>query len=134
MIPIKYWKEKNLFEFLRAYAPDLRTMEDTMSRWDCISDDKEYVIELKCRRTHYPTLLIEKKKYDALIEKAGELGYKALYINSTPNGIYVWHLSDVDEPEWKIENKHPATTAFGNTRRVEKEVGYLKTEDARMFE
>ena len=116
--------EQLLFDELKTVVPDLARAEHKMSRWDCRSDCSRLLIELKCRRTHYPTLLLEKKKYDAMLSKAEELGYEPLYINSTPKGIYVFNLKDLDI-EFKVEHKHPATTAFGNRSRVAKEVGYL---------
>lgn len=125
---ISVWREKDLFAFLQNKMTDLTMMEDTMSRWDCISDRKKLVIELKCRRKHYDTLLIEKKKFDALMLKAEQIGYRPMYINSTPQGIFGWYLDKVDI-EFKVEHKHPATTAFNNKGRVPKEVGYLSIED-----
>lgn len=125
MDKLSLWREKDLFNYLKETTKDLRLMEDTYSRWDCITDEDKEVIELKCRRTHYPTLLIEKKKFDAIVEKAKEVGYRPVYINTTPKGIYKWYL-DEEEIEWKVEHRHPATTAFGNRTRVAKEVGYLE--------
>lgn len=122
------WKEQDLFEYLQGKQEDLALMENEYSRWDCVSKTGGYIAELKCRRKHYPTLLIEKKKYDALIAQANEIGYKAYYVNSTPKGIYQWDLTKV-EIEWKVEHKHPATTSFGNRHRVAKEVGYLHIDD-----
>ena len=125
------WKEADLFAWLKENEfSDLQLMEETYSKWDCITDVRESVIELKCRRAHYPTMLIEKKKYDAVVARAEELGYSPLYINSTPQGVFVWDLDTVDV-EFKVEHKHPATTAFGNRQRVPKEVGYLDVENAR---
>lgn len=126
------WKEKDLFAYLKLHHyPDLHKVEDTYSRWDCISKDR--VIELKCRRTHYPTMLIEKKKYDALQLEAKKLKHKAVYINSTPRGIYKWLLDDNLPIEWLIEHKHPATTSFGNRNIISKEVGYLDIKDAKVL-
>lgn len=116
--------EKELFEFLKGLDDSLVMMKQKYSRHDCVSEKHKSVIELKCRKKHYDTMLIEKKKYDALVAKAEALGYTPYYINSTPEGIYSWNLNDI-EINWKIENKHPATTSFGNRMRVEKEVGYL---------
>jgi hypothetical protein len=125
-------KEEALFLHLKEnFYPDLEFAPETYSKHDCI--DGEVLIELKCRNKHYPTMLIEKKKYDYLTETANELGLLPLYVNSTPEGIYKWDLSSVDI-EWKVENKHPATTTFHNNRRVEKEVGYLDVEEAEVLE
>ena len=125
--------EKELFETLKKTIPDLEKTKSQFSRHDCISDLDELVIELKCRKKHYPTMLIEKKKYDHLLAKAEELRYTPLYINSTPEGIFVWYLKDL-KIDFKLETKHPATTHFGYTQRVPKEVGYLSIEDAERLE
>ena len=82
------------------------------------------VIELKCRRTHYDQLLIEKKKFDALIARADELGYLAVYVNSTPLGIYLWNLYNDNAIDWQQEQM-PATTDFQNGNKVNKIVGFL---------
>ena len=125
-------KEEALFLHLKeTYYPDLEFSEDQYCKYDCRDD--EVVIELKCRNTHYPTMMIEKKKYDALIAVAEDKALTPLYVNSTPEGIFAWNLYDVDI-EWRIENKHPATTAFANTNRVPKEVGYLDINEAKVLE
>ena len=130
---MKYLDEKELIEILREEKyPDLEKMKNEFSKWDCTSADDALVIELKCRRKHYPTMLIEKPKFEALLARAKELDYTPLYINSTPTGIYSWDLTKV-LIEWKIENKHPATTSFGARGRVPKEVGYLNIEDAEIL-
>ena len=68
-------------------------------------------------------MTIEKKKFDALIAKAEHLFYNAVYINSTPLGIFAWNLS-LQEIKW---HKHwmPASTDFGKSEQIEKIVGFL---------
>ena len=125
--------ENELFESLKKTIPDLEKTKSKFSRHDCVSGLDRLVIELKCRKKHYPTMLIEKKKYDHLIAKAEELNFTPLYINSTPERVFVWYLDKLDI-EFKLETKHPATTHFGYTQRVPKEVGYLSIEDAERIE
>ena len=118
--------EKELFTYLKnMYLADLTFAEDSMSRWDCVSDHSKVRIELKCRRTHYDTLLLEKKKYDAMIESVKGSGYRPLYINSTPKGIYSFDLSEI-KPKWIVNNLNPATTDFSDNGKVYKEVAYLE--------
>jgi hypothetical protein len=116
--------ELELLQFLQTnYLRDLKKSPDKFSTHDCVSDEAELVIELKCRRTHYEELLIEKKKFDALVSKAENLNYKAAYINSTPLGIYGWNLSLLTI-DWQTEQM-PATTDFENANQIGKVVGFL---------
>ena len=116
--------ELELFTYLREnLLADLKSSNGQYDRTDCFSNSNKLVIELKCRRTHYEELLIEKKKFDALNAKAAELSFNACYINSTPQGIYGWNLSSV-EIQWQ-EQLMPATTDFENVEKVSKVIGYL---------
>ena len=64
------WSEQDLFDYLKFnWYPDLVMSKKQMSRWDCYSPMLKYRIELKCRKAHYDSLMLEKTKYDAMIEK-----------------------------------------------------------------
>lgn len=128
------WNEGDLFEFLRLNMyPDLVKAKNPMSKWDCYSPDSGHRLELKCRRKHYDTLLIEKKKYDSMVNKCNEHLDTPMYFNSTPNGIYSFNLNLI-QPNWEINNKNPATTYFRNTEKVDKEVAYLEISKANKYE
>ena len=81
-------------------------------------------LELKCRRTHYDTLMIEKNKWDYLADIRARTGAKTLYINSTPRGVYQWDLGAVIEPEWALK-RLPITTDFANKAFNERLAGFL---------
>jgi hypothetical protein len=116
--------ELELVQFLQTnYLRDLKKSQNQFSTHDCVSDEQRLVIELKCRRTHYDEMTIEKKKFDALIAKAEHLFYNAVYINSTPLGIYAWNLS-LQEIDWHT-HWMPASTDFGKSEQIEKVVGFL---------
>lgn len=92
------------------------------------------IIEAKIRDTHYPTLLLEKIKYDALIGKATELSSskytcKIMYLCTTPNGSYYFDLHKI-EPIW-IKEMHWASTTDKSKGKVLKDVFYLKLEDGK---
>jgi hypothetical protein len=121
--------EAELFTYLqKEHYPDLVKSEGTYDTFDCSSRMAEHYIELKCRRTHYDTLLIEQMKYRHLIEQAVRLKMLPFYINSTPEGIFSFDLTEIPEPEWH-NHLMPATTDFENTDKKEKIVGYLNLED-----
>ena len=122
--------EAELFEYLQeSLYPDLVKSEGIYDSFDCISQQAGHYIELKCRHTHYPTLLIEEMKYRKLITQSAERDLIPFYINSTPLGVYSFDLMDIPEPEWVI-HWMPATSEFDNRNEIEKLVGYLDIEEA----
>ena len=122
--------EAELFEYLQeSLYPDLVKSEGIYDSFDCISQQAGHYIELKCRHTHYPTLLIEEMKYRKLITQSAERDLIPFYINSTPLGIYSFDLMDIPEPEW-FNHIMPATSEFENQEKIIKSVGYLDIEEA----
>ena len=129
---MKNWDELDLFYYLvNCCYPDLVKARKQMSRWDCYSPNTSHRIELKCRGKHYDTLLIEKKKYDAMMEKAIDNYDIPIYINSTPNGVYRFNLNIV-KPKWEIQY-HNKTTNFNERQKIEKEVAMLPIIDAEIL-
>ena len=119
-----------LFDFLKMNLyPDLERAPGIYDAFDCISAKAAHFIELKCRQTHYSTLLIEQMKYQKLISQAYHRDLLPFYINSTPLGIYSFDLTDMPEPEW-VTHRMPATSEFANKSKVNKLVGYLAIEEA----
>jgi hypothetical protein len=124
------WKEIDLFNYLKENVYfDLVKSKNQMSRWDCYSPATGHRIELKCRTRHFDTLLLEKKKYIAMIEECEKHLDIPIYINSTPKGVFSFNLHKIN-PTFEINNKNPATTQFYNTQRIEKEVTYLEINQA----
>ena len=122
------WNEEQLFDWLKEYVYfDLVKAKNQMSRWDCYSPKFKHRIELKCRRKHYDSLLLEKSKYDAMIFEAGKHLDIPMYINSTPEGIYSFDLLEI-EPEWIFKSLR-ATTQFANNKNIVKKVAFLDIEE-----
>lgn len=116
-------KEQELFDYLKdKHFPDLEKSEGAYDSFDCTTLERGLYIELKCRHTHYPDLLIEEMKYRRLVNQANEL--TPYYINSTPKGVWAFDLSRIPEPAWQ-ERRMPATTEFSDTRKIMKLVGFL---------
>jgi len=129
---VKNWNENDLFKYLQnCWYPDLVKARKQMSKWDCYSPTSKHRIELKCRGAHYDTLLIERKKYDAMISKADENLDIPIYINSTPKGIYKFNLYLVN-PKWEIQY-HNKTTHFSDNNKIKKEVAMLPVIDAEIL-
>jgi hypothetical protein len=127
--------EETLFLRLKeVLIPDLERAVDEFSSFDCTSKILNAHIELKCRHTHYSSLLIEKSKYDRLMEIAKTNLMAPLYINSTPEGVWAFNLLKFDNITWTEQDNLPATTEFDNKEKVTKAVGFLPIEDGdRLF-
>jgi hypothetical protein len=118
-------KEQELFDWLKAEKfPDLIHSPEVYDGFDCVSEKEKLFIELKSRRTHYPELLIEKMKYDFLLEESAKLGLAPWYVNHTPEGIWAFALLDLKEIEW-AEKWLPSTTEFANKNNKMKMVGFI---------
>ena len=120
--------EEELFDQLSELIPDLKKAENEYSTFDCTSEILNAYIELKCRHTHYSTLLIEKSKYDRLIDEARSKLMAPLYINSTPEGVWSFNLNKFDDLVWTDQDNLPATTEFDNKEKVTKLVSFLPVE------
>ena len=122
-------KEQQLFDWLQANKfPDLIHSPETYDGFDCTSESEKLFIELKCRRTHYPDLLIEKMKYDFLLSESAKLGLAPWYINWTPEGIWAFDLLSLkSEIQW-AEKWLPSTTEFANKNNKMKLVGFIHTD------
>jgi hypothetical protein len=117
-------QEKDLFELVKKHIlPDLQESEYKVSKYDCYSLEKRIDIELKCRRTHYDDLVIEKMKFDALILRSDKFNTTPVYINSTPQGVWSFQISRLPTPDWS-KRKMPRTTDFSDNNMIFKEVGY----------
>ena len=128
-------EEQLLTHLARTSVPNLERMEYGFSHWDCTAFYEtslgrvDFILELKCRETHYPEMLIEQAKYDWLIEEAGKRSAKPACVNWTPQGIFAWDLYRVKEPSW-APRLMPATTQFENNEEIVKVVGFLPVVDA----
>lgn len=117
-------KESDLFIFVKEnFLKDLQMSEERFSRYDCYSLAYGMDIELKCRRAHYDNLIIERSKHDALLERAIKFGTRAVYINSTPVGVWAFYISRI-RIEWE-ERDLPRNTDFGDQGKIPKMIGYL---------
>ncbi len=84
-------------------------------------------MEAKCRDDHHNGFLfIQQDKYKVLMEKKN-----CWYVNSTPNGIYIFDLKDIEEPVWREQSMLKSTYYNnGSTDVIKKLVGDLPTSKA----
>lgn len=120
----QFANEQQLFDFIKDnFIKDLHPSEYSTSRYDCFSERYQMDIELKCRRKHYEGLIIEKGKYDALMNRCKTYGTTPVYINSTPEGVWGFYLEQFDLV-WEHRDL-PKQTDFSRREKISKEISYL---------
>jgi hypothetical protein len=120
--------EQGLFDYIKeTYLEDLQKSEHTYEYIDATSYGYRLSIELKCRHTHYDELILEKDKYESLMQQANELGFTPFYINSTPQGIYAFNLRKITVT-WTTK-RLPSSTV-DNGPDVDKEIALLHIDKA----
>lgn len=120
--------ENELFEYIKErYLEDLTKSKDQYEYLDATSYGYRLSIELKCRQTHYDELILEKDKYESLMQQANALGFTPFYINSTPKGIYAFNLRKI-KVTW-ITKRLPANT-FEKGPAIDKEIALLHIDKA----
>ena len=121
---LKYWREYDLFKWLSVnYYKLLVDTSGGYSKSDCYDIATKHRIELKCRAKHYDDLIIEKNKYKYLVDVSKKYGDIPIYINSTPKGIYLFKLNNI-EFKW-FQKSLPKTTDFENKKTVKKEISKI---------
>lgn len=80
------------------------------------------VIEMKFRNKYYPEKLLEKYKYDALMEMDDSI--VKLYFVADPKGNYLFWLNDITLPE--VDERYCPSTTLWNKKKELKEVYLLK--------
>lgn len=111
--------EEELFNKLKEkLIPDLEKRNPKSYR-DGYSPSHNLSVELKCRRSNYDHLIIEKIKWDKLIIEPN-----VRYVNSMPRGIYSFDLKNIPEPNW-FDKMLPAETDFDRKEKITKKVGLL---------
>ena len=120
--------EQGLFDYIKAtYLEDLEKSEHVYEYIDATSNGYRLTIELKCRHTHYDELILEKDKYESLVNRANDLGFTPFYINSTPKGIYAFNLRII-KVTWTTK-RLPSSTV-DNGPAIDKKVALLHIDKA----
>lgn len=115
-------KEADLYQLLQKYWIDIidNNLTNSNSIIDWYVPSIDTWIEGKCRPRHWDALLIERSKWNALMQKEN-----AFYINSTPKGIFVFDIKQLDEPVWDFNKMAKSTYFEGSSTKIEKDSGYF---------
>ncbi len=119
--------EKAIVLLLNFDGWQLKWTGEGSQSWDAeglTPKGKECVIEMKFRNKHYDTKMLEKAKYDKLIDT----GKVALYFVNDPKANYLFWLNDIEMPE-PVKKYCPDTTMW-TKKRVLKPVYLLEESKA----
>ena len=119
--------EKALVLLLNLDGWELKLPDNDSSRYDAYGltpKGKKCVIEMKFRNKYYETKMLEKDKYDALMEIDAEV--IKIYFVADTKGNYLYWLNNLKMP--KTVKKYCPDTTMWTTKRLLKEV-YLLTEN-----
>jgi hypothetical protein len=129
--------EAKVIDLLNKAQYNFEKMDDKFSRYDAFDPKLGIMLEIKCRKKHYPDTMLEKMKYDWNVEYAEENGFIFMYAVSMPHEgghrLYVFDPKIMDDDGYDFKwhtKKLPASSEFGRSQWIDKEVGYLHIDDA----
>lgn len=136
--------ELNLKDATDFFYEKNYSISDFNSDYDCLVFKKirfnerttaKLFFEAKIRNTDYPTLLLEKNKFDKLMAWCKDENCKAYYINFTPKHTVIFNLSFMAKHgilNW-VKDKHNRVTVNKELGKIEKEVAYLDIKFGNVF-
>ena len=119
--------EKAMVLLLNFEGWDLQWTGEGYERYDAKGKTPkgfDCIIEMKFRKKHYKTKLLEKDKYDALMTFEG---VKIYFVNDA-KGNYLYYLNDLKMPD-TVKKYCPDTTMW-TKKRLLKDVYLLEENDA----
>ena len=119
--------EKAVVTLLNLDGWNLKHTGGGMESWDAIGTTpkgQECVIEMKFRNKYYDTKIIEKFKYDKLIET----GKVALYLVNDPKGNYMFWLNNLKDLQTK--DMYCPDTTLWTKKKILKPCYLLEEKDA----
>jgi len=119
--------EQSIVSLLNLQGWNLEWCGGGFEHFDCIgttAKGKSVVMEIKWRKKYYEKKMIEKYKFDKLLQEDAE----ALYFVSDPKGHYIFWLNDLAKQE-TVELYCPDTTLW-TKKRNNKECYLLDERDA----
>jgi len=119
--------EKAVITILNLDGWDLDWCGGGFEHYDAVGETPKghpCVIEMKFRKKHYDTKMLEKLKYDKLMEMPEDM--VKLYFVNDPKANYMFWLNDIDMGE-PVEMYCPDTTLWTKNRK--NKLVYLLKED-----
>ena len=121
--------EQAIIHVLNLTGWDLEWCGGKFEHYDAIGatpKGKECVMEMKFRQKYYNLKMLEKYKYDKLMDMPFDL--VKLYFVNDPKANYLFWLNNIAMP--KIETLKCPTTTLWNSQKIDKEVYLLSESDS----
>ena len=113
---MQFKKETDVRNFLKSKIHYINDSEQ-MCHYDM--ETKDSILEIKVRKKEYEQWIIEKYKYDKLMELAKNK--KCFYIVAYESKLYYYNLKDIELKDLeKVVMQCPKTTDFENNEMIEK--------------
>jgi len=121
--------EKAMVLLLNFEGWELEWTGGGSERWDAKGKTKKgynCIIEMKFRNKHYPTKMLEKDKYDALMSLDKDV--IKIYLVNDKKGNFLFYLNSLEMPA-AVKKYCPDTTMW-TKKRLLKDVYLLEEKDA----
>ena len=104
--------------------------------WSKANLYKRFIVEIKIRSEAYDNYVYETKKHKDLMKvknlSPDDIGI--LYINSTPNGTYIWNIDKIIDNYKPIVKEMNIATMASRTDKEDKKVYMLDPKDATHYQ
>jgi hypothetical protein len=146
----EFYGREMLKDFIKSYPTvfkyEMHYMPNQYDSYDAyyfvIKEDqqikKRVWIEIKIRTSVYQNYILEAKKIKGLIKKRNELFLTEdevafLYINFTPEGTFIWNITNIEENNKSEKLTCNKQTAESRDIKTTKSVYYMEKDKANFF-
>ena len=112
--------EKDVINIINLkFKTSFKLVPDKYSSYD--AEEDRYILEIKNRRSYYPTKIIEMSKLISNYQKSQLIDKVFLYAVSDIKGIYIFNINkNIDDIiKLPVTKKYqPVTTDFGSNKKI----------------
>jgi len=105
----------------KLYSLKLKKSKQKFCSYDAVDD--RYIVEIKNRRSYYPTKLIEASKMFTNFQKAQKISKHFIYVVTDNQGVYIFNITKkIDEiiAMGIIKKEQPSSTDFQDDSKIVK--------------
>ena len=130
-------KQHEVIAIINRDYPQMDSFVESEYQYDTYdAENKDYILEIKSRKSRYEKWLIEKYKFDTNLDIALRKNKQFIYLTEYRTDMLVWNINDLINVGydfgWELKEQ-PKTTDFDNNNKIMKEVGYLHEHYAKIL-